>query len=91
MDTLTKLDLHRLLTKSGAPCVSLLMPTHPGGGEQDRTRWKKLLSQTQEQLLRRGLGGSETKALLRQARNMLEDSIFWKTRPRDWPIFFRRN
>ena len=61
MDQFTKEDLQELLTPSEELRVSLYMPTHrsPVEGRQDLVRFKNLLRETEERLIRGGLRGPE--------------------------------
>lgn len=78
MDTLTRNDLKTLLADRQGPCVSLFMPTHRGGAEQDPIRWRNLLAQAEERLAT-GLRRPESKKLLQPAWKRLEEPIFWKS------------
>src|SRR6516162_18486 len=78
MDTLTKADLRALLGKHETPCVSLYLPTHGGGSEQDRIRWKNLLVAAEQPLLDRGLRSPQVRETLEPARHLLKDEEFWK-------------
>jgi hypothetical protein len=78
MDLLTREDLGTLLGDQRPPCVSLYVPTQPGGGEADRIHWRKAITRAEEALEQRGLRGVEAKALLRPARELLEDPTFWR-------------
>jgi len=79
MDLLSKDDLKVLLMKSQPPCVSIYLPTHRGGGEEDHIRWKNLLGRAEEALAARGLRRAVAEALLGPARYLLDDAAFWKT------------
>src|SRR5436190_297469 len=50
MNTFTPADVKALLQEPGKPCVSIYMPTEPGGSEQDFILWKDLLKQAEERL-----------------------------------------
>jgi hypothetical protein len=73
-------DLATLMTHSGAPCVSLLMPAHRAGPaiQQDPIRLKNLLRGAERRLLERGMRAREVGALLEPVRAVLEQSSFWR-------------
>ena len=66
MDTLKQTDLEALLETSGEWCISLYMPTHRYGREQqqDTIRFKNLINRTQEELLSSGMRMPEVQELL---------------------------
>jgi hypothetical protein len=75
---ITRAEVRTLLLKSQPPCVSLFMPTHRGGAEQDPIRWKNLLAQAEERLHAGGLRASRAREMLGPARSLLDDPAFWK-------------
>lgn len=80
MDIFKQTDLKELIETSGELCVSLYMPTHRFGREQqqDPIRFKNLVARAQEKLLDSGLRRPEVQALLRPAESLLEDEDFWQ-------------
>jgi hypothetical protein len=78
MDLITREDLKTLLAEPRTPCVSIFMPTHRGGGEEDLIRWRVHLGEVESQLVTTGLRASEATELLGSARELLEDVLFWK-------------
>jgi hypothetical protein len=80
MDILNKDDLKALLETSGKLCVSLYMPTHRFGREQqqDPIRFKNLISKAREELLETGLRMPEVQELMRPAESLLKDDDFWQ-------------
>jgi hypothetical protein len=79
MDALTRQDIKALMSHEQGPCVSLLLPTHRGGAEEDVIRWKNLLRQAEEGLVAHGARAPEARELLRPAARLLEDRTFWKS------------
>jgi len=77
MDIITKQELSKLVAHSLPPCVSLYLPTHRGGSEQDPIQLKNLLGEAQERLMLGGMRRVEASELLRPARNLFEDDTFW--------------
>ncbi|KAA2239253.1 hypothetical protein F0L74_23895 [Chitinophaga agrisoli] len=63
-------------------CITLYMPTHRSGvavnEQQDAILLKKLLQQTQQQLVQKGLSADEAEAVLQPAFNLQQDSSFWR-------------
>jgi hypothetical protein len=78
MDLFTRDDLKPLLAEGQGPCVSIYLPTHRGGAEEDPIRWKGHLREAEKQLLAAGLRPPDARDLLRPARLLLEDGPFWK-------------
>lgn len=78
MDAFTSADVKNLLKEAGKPCVSLYLPTHPGGAEQDPIQLKNLLTEADARLVAYGMRSAEAGALLRPAAELLEDHSFWK-------------
>ncbi len=78
VDLLTQEELKTLLVSYRAPCISLFMPTHRGGAEQDPICGKNLLRQAEEHLVVGGQRRPEVKDLLAPARRLFEDVSFWK-------------
>jgi hypothetical protein len=76
MDIFKRHDLDNLLTPATPPCVSLFVPTQPGGGEQDRVLLKNLLGQAAEMLEHRGLRAAEALHLLEPIVRLTEDAGF---------------
>jgi hypothetical protein len=79
MDLFTRKDLWQLVTVSTAPCVSIYLPTHAGGAEEDVIRWKNLLGQAESDLSGQGLSVRQIRDLLAPAQRFLEDGPFWKS------------
>lgn len=78
MDLLTRDEFKALLADTRAPCVSIFMPTHRGGREADPIRWRVHVGEAEKQLVASGLRAPEAKNLLQPARQLLEDTVFWK-------------
>jgi len=78
MDLFTREDLKALLAEHPLPCVSLFMPAHRGGAEQDPIRWRKHLTEAEDRLVKAGSRAAGVKEFLTPARRLLEDAVFWK-------------
>jgi hypothetical protein len=78
MDVLTKADLRALLRKKESPCLSLYLPTHRAGSEQDHIRWKNLLGEVKKQLDATELSPPQIRKLLAPAQRLARDVAFWK-------------
>jgi hypothetical protein len=78
MDLFTRDDLKTLLAEHRSPCISLFMPTHRGGAEEDPIRWRKHLAEAEERLVKAGWRTAEVKELLAPGRRLLDDMTFWK-------------
>jgi hypothetical protein len=80
MDILKQTDLKQLMETTGEWCLSLFMPTHRFGREQqqDPVRFKNLIARAQEKLLEYGLRRPEVQELLRPAESLLANGDFWQ-------------
>ena len=80
MDTLKQTDLEELIETSGDWCISMYMPAHRYGREQqqDPIRFKNLIARAQEELLVSGIHQPEIRELMRPAENLLRDEGFWQ-------------
>jgi hypothetical protein len=77
MDLLTRSELRTLLAERDGPCVSIYMPTHRGGAEQDPIRFRKMLAEAESKLVARGLRGPEARDLLAPLRSEQKGIDFW--------------
>jgi len=79
MDRLTNAELTELLRTQDAHCVTMLMPTHRSGkdNEQDSIRFRNLLDRAEKELAERGLRSVAARKLLEPARGRAADWPFW--------------
>lgn len=89
MDILKREDVKELLAKSGNFCVSIYMPTHRTGREQqqDPIRLKNLLTRAEEELKAYDMRTPEAQAILSPAENLLSDPDFWQHQSDGLAIF----
>jgi hypothetical protein len=78
MDAFQEDDLRQLLAGGPPPCVSIYMPTHRGGSEQDPVRLRNNLAEIRATLVRMGKRSTEVDAFLAPIRQRIEDPVFWK-------------
>lgn len=80
MDILNPTDLKSLIAQQGKWCVSLYMPTHRLGREQqqDPVRLKNLLAKAEADLLANGLRRPKVQKLMQPAEELLWDMDFWQ-------------
>ncbi len=80
MDLLQRDELKTLIQKPEGPCISIYMPTHRMFPEtkQDPIRFKNLLREAEERLKQAGLRSPEAKKLLKPAKALIKDSLFWQ-------------
>lgn len=71
-------DLKELSLSRESPCVSLYSPAHPGGAEEDATRWRNLVRLAEAQLAGMGRPVSEIDQLLQPARDLSAQAGFWR-------------
>lgn len=81
MDNLTLEDVKTLSRIRRGPYLSIYLATHRNGEEkrQDQIRLKNSLRQAEEQLTASGMRSPEAKDLLQPARDLLDDSAFWRS------------
>lgn len=93
MDILRQRDLQQLIETNGECCVSLYMPTHRAGREQqqDPIRFKNLIVRAQERLLGYGLRRPEVQGLMRPAESLVENGDFWQHQSDGLAIFLSSN
>lgn len=89
MDILNPAALKSLIAQQGKWCVSLYMPTHRLGREQqqDPIRLKNLLAQAETNLLANGLRRPEVQKLMHPAEELLWDRDFWQHQSDGLAIF----
>ncbi len=89
MDILNPADLKSLIAQQGKWSVSLYMPTHRVGREQqqDPIRLKNLLAEAETKLLANGLRRPEVEKLMRPAEELLWRDSFWRHQSDGLAIF----
>jgi hypothetical protein len=92
MDILSLAALKSLIAQQGKWCVSLYMPTHRAGREQqeDPIRLKNLLAEAETKLLANGLRRPEVQKIMRPAEELLWSKDFWQ-HPADGLAIFLTN
>lgn len=92
MDVLNPTALKSLIAQQGKWCVSIYMPTHPVGRDQqqDPIRLKNLLAEAETKLLANGLRRPEAEKLMRPAEELLWNREFWQ-QPGDGLAIFVTN
>jgi hypothetical protein len=80
MDAICLNDIKRIIQMDGGAHVSIFMPTHHKGGEdqQDPIRLRNLLRTSEDKLVASGLRASEARAMLKPAESLLTDNLFWR-------------
>ena len=71
----SKLSVH-----TGKPCVSLFMPAFRAGRdtEQNPIRFKNLVKEAENRLSASGIRPAEIQDLLKTARSLVDDPLFWQ-------------
>ncbi len=89
MPILNREDLTELIKQDATVCISLLMPTHRTGREQqqDLIRFKNLCAETREQLEALGTPTDAIRELLAPVEAIKQDSDFWRQRQDGLAIF----
>jgi hypothetical protein len=80
MDMFKDQDLKQLINMSDKWCVSLYMPAHRVGREQqqDPIRFKNLIARAEEKLLECRAGRSEVQEMMRPMERLVTDTHFWQ-------------
>ena len=89
---LSKDELLEIANAATDPAVSILMPTHRAGAEirQDPIRFKNLLGEAENRLLKRGFGERDLAEMLQPARDLLDDAEFWQHRSQGLALYFAK-
>ena len=92
MDFVTDADLEALIENRAEYCVSVYMPTHRALPEarQDPIRFKNLLRGAENALASRSLRAPEIAELLKPARDLLDDPLFWRHQAAGLAVFLSR-
>lgn len=90
MDCLSKEDLKELLAPCGEHCISLYMPTNraPVEGRQDLIRFRNMMREAEEWLIRWGLRPPEAKEYLAPLTRLPDDVGFWQYRGDGLALFY---
>ena len=91
MDLFTRADLREILAPHDPPCLSLFLPTHRGGAEQDPIRFRNLLGQAEERLMAYGLRSAEARQFLAPVLSLLKDVTFWPNQCDGLAVFLARD
>lgn len=93
MDILKRTDFQQLIEKTGKWHVSIYMPTHRAGREQqqDPIRLKNLLSEAEKKLVEYGARRPDAEKLLQPGEELLIDSSFWQHQSEGLAIFMSAN
>lgn len=89
MDTIRTSNVRQLASVEHGHCVSIFMPTFPGGVDefQDHVRLKVLLDQAEQQLIERGLDAGVARKMLAKPRAIAHDDAWWHDRSRGLVIW----
>ncbi len=89
MNLLSKAELKTVAEKQPGLAISIFMPTHRSSTEtrQDALRFKNLLSEAEERLIADGLRRPTAKAMLEPARQLGEDTLFWRNQGDGLAVF----
>lgn len=89
MDILKQTDLRQLIETSGKWCISMYMPAHRFGREQqqDPIRFKNLITRAQDKLLDSGLRKPDVQELMSPAEKLLDDEDFWQHQSNGLAVF----
>jgi hypothetical protein len=93
MDILNRTDLQELIEQTGDRCISLYMPTHPIGSEQQQNpiRLRNLLARLKKELSESGLRRPDIEGVMQPAEELLLDRDFWQHQGAGLAIFLSVN
>lgn len=93
MNILNRTDLQELIEQTGEWCISLYMPTHPIGSEQQQNpiRLKNLLARVKKDLSESGMRRPDIEGLLQPAEELLLDTDFWQHQSAGLAVFLSNN
>jgi release factor family 7 len=93
MDLLNRTDLQELIEQTGEWCISLYMPVHPIGSEQQQNpiRLKNLLTRLKKDLSESGMRRPGIEALVQPAEQLLLDPDFWQHQSEGLAVFLSNN
>jgi hypothetical protein len=89
MDILKRTDFQQLVEKDGQWHVSIYMPTHRSGREQqqDPIRLKNLISKAEKTLLEYGVRRPDVQEMLNPAEELLIQNDFWQHQSEGLAVF----
>ncbi|WP_122260620.1 hypothetical protein [Ornithinimicrobium cerasi] len=94
MDLMSRAEFDELVGEGDGPRVSLFAPTHRVSGtkerDQDRLRWKNLLTAVEHALAKDGLERPEVEELLAPARELHGDGMAWSHMAEGLAMFLRK-
>ena len=93
MDLFRNDELMYLAAITGDVCISIYMPAHRVGYEQqqDPLRLKNLLDETEKHLIEGGMRSPDARAMLEVARELLLDRDFWQHQSNGLAVFIDSN
>ena len=93
METISKEVIIELIETCEGKAVSIYMPSFVSAREarQNPIRLKTLLNQAEGQLRKAGLGEDAAAAYLSEARNLVDDDVFWQDQDQGLSLFLDAN
>lgn len=90
---ITRKTILELIDSAESPSISIYLPTHKKGKEvqQDPIRLKNLLAKAEMQLKEYEAHTSEIEELLKDARQLLKQPLFWQHGDKGLAIFITKN
>ncbi len=90
MDQLLKEELRELLTAGDGQCITICLPGHnnPFEAREDPIRFRNLLKEAEERLIRGGSRGPEVREFLLPLQRLGDDPSLWQYQPHGLAIFF---
>jgi len=93
MKLFTKNDLKNLKDYRDTPCVSIFIPTERAGQDVQKSRieLKNQLSVAQEKLVDSGMRAPDADKILKPARELLDDTMFWQYQSDGLAVFLSKD
>src|SRR6266496_6474387 len=93
MDVLKRTDLQQLIVTNGKWHVSLYMPTHRVGNEQQQEpiRLRNLLAQAKKNLLEYDVRRPDVQEIMQPAEELLMNRDFWQNPSEGLAIFISKD
>ncbi|SHI51584.1 hypothetical protein SAMN02745751_00453 [Dethiosulfatibacter aminovorans DSM 17477] len=93
MNQLRKDDVLKLIKTKTDPCISIYLPTEKAGKDilKGRILLKNLLKEAEKKLSLLNISESDTKNILNEAYDLIEDLIFWQNSNEGLALFISGN
>lgn len=92
MELISQNEIQSLIQMNGGFCVSIFLPTvRAGDTQQNKIRLKNLLRTAEKRLEEHEIPGPEAANLLKPARDLLDDQIWWEHQDEGLALFLAKD